>query len=557
MNINDFEKHINKTILDRGYGYYIDGNITETCNCTDNEYIFEVEGTEDYQVIVNIDDNGEILCSSCDCPYDFGPICKHEVATYFKLYEILNSNNIEKNLIKEEVTFPDIKKVLNTLSKEELMNIILDITKKDATLRNSIIVRYSKEDDINELKKCKNLIDSIVKKYIAREGFIPYRETYYFVNEMETLLEKANHTDNIILAIDIAFLLLNEAIEAFQYADDSNGDIGGLVLEVIESIGEIIGSNKNLDINLREKLFNKLIEESENKIFYGWEEYKIDILRMCTEFADVEKLRNKLRSKIECMIDKKGNNDYTKYTNENMLLILFDIINLYGTEEEVDQFIKSNLSFTSFRELLINKYIKERNYPKVIELALGGEKQDIKYAGLLTKWKEIRYTAYKELSMKAEQKKLAKELLLDGNFLYYRELKELTAEDKGMFYNRLKQELKNCNGWQQRNIYLKLIEEENDLDEIMEFVRKNPETIETYANRLIDKFENETIKIYKIYIKSEARYSSNRKEYQTVCSIIKRYKKIAGKKNQQEIINELSVLYKRRSAFIDELSKIK
>lgn len=374
MNINDFQKHINKTILDRGYGYYIDGNIKETYNCTDNEYIFEVEGTEEYQVIVKIDDNGEILCSSCDCPYDFGPICKHEVAAYFKLDEILNSKDNKKSVTKEVVTSPEIKKVLNTLSKEELMNIILDITKKDATLRNSIIVKYSKEDDINELKKCKNLIDSIAKKYIAREGFISYRETYYFVDEMETLLEKVNHTDNIILAIDIAFLLLNEAIEAFQYADDSNGDIGGLVLEVLESIGEIIGSNKNLDINLREKLFNKLMEESENKIFYGWEEYKIDILRICTEFADVEKLRNKLRSKIECMIDKKGNNDYIKYINEEMHLILFDIINLYGTEEEVDQFIKSNLGFTSFRELFINKYIKEKNYPKSNRTGFRGRK---------------------------------------------------------------------------------------------------------------------------------------------------------------------------------------
>lgn len=159
--------------------------------------------------------------------------------------------------------------------------------------------------------------------------------------------------------------------------------------------------------------------------------------------------------------------------------------------------------------------------------------------------------------MKAEQKKLAKKLLLDGDFKYYRELKELTTEDKEVFYNRLKQELKNSYGWQQRNIYLKIIEEEKDLDEIMEFVRKDPEAIETYANMLVDKFENEVIEIYKKYIKSVASHSSNRKDYQRVCSIIKRYKKIAGKKNQQEMINELSVLYKRRPAFIDEISKIK
>ncbi|EPY2278994.1 SWIM zinc finger family protein [Clostridium sporogenes] len=557
MNINDFEKYTNNTILDRGYFYYIDGNIMDIYNHGANEYIFEVQGSEDYQVIVKIDEKGEILYSSCDCPYDFGPICKHEVEAYFKLFEILNSKDNEKGVIKEVVILPDIREVLSALSKEELMNIIVDITKKDETLRNGIIVRYSKGDDIEELKKCKNLIDSIVKKYIAREGFIPYRETYYFVEEMETLLEKVTDTDNIILALDIALLLLNETIEAFQYADDSNGDIGGLVLETIENIGEIIGNNKNLDINSREKLFNKLIEESENKIFYEWEEYKIYILRICTEFADVEKFRNKLRSKIEYMIDKNTNNNHRKYTNENMLLILFDIINLYGTKEEADQFIKNNLSFTSFRELFINKYIKEKNYTKVIELALEGEKQDIQYGGLLTKWKEIRYIAYKELSMKEEQQKLARELLLDGNFLYYRELKKLTTEDKEAFYNRLKQELKNFRGWQQRNIYLKVIEEENDLDEIMKFVRKNPEDIETYANMLVDKFKYEVIEVYKKYIKLEASCSSNRKGYQRVCEIIKRYEKIAGKENQQEMINELSVFNRRRPAFIDELSKVK
>jgi len=35
-----FENHINKTILDRGYDYYNEGNIIETYNQGDNEYIF-------------------------------------------------------------------------------------------------------------------------------------------------------------------------------------------------------------------------------------------------------------------------------------------------------------------------------------------------------------------------------------------------------------------------------------------------------------------------------------------------------------------------------------
>lgn len=82
MNLNNFESHIDKKILDRGYNYYIEGNIMDTSASGDNEYIFEIEGSEDYQVVVKIDNKGEILYSECDCPYDFGDICKHEVAAY-------------------------------------------------------------------------------------------------------------------------------------------------------------------------------------------------------------------------------------------------------------------------------------------------------------------------------------------------------------------------------------------------------------------------------------------------------------------------------------------
>lgn len=94
--------------------------------------------------------------------------------------------------------------------------------------------------------------------------------------------------------------------------------------------------------------------------------------------------------------------------------------------------MKDNLKFSSFRELFINKYIKEKKYEKVIELALEGERQDKRFHGLILKWKQIRYSAYKELSLKDDQRNLAKELLLQGKFEYYKELKEL-AENKISF----------------------------------------------------------------------------------------------------------------------------
>lgn len=565
MNINNFKEYIDKTILKRGYDYYTDGNILDTCNEGDNTYTFEVQGSEDYQVVVQLEDNGEIIYSECNCPYDFGPICKHEVAAYFELAEHISKviNNRDENIAinnekikKKKAKEPEIKEVLSNLSKEKLIDIILDITQKDRTLKNSLIVRYSKGNSEQELKKCKKLIDSIVRKYLGREGFISYREAGYFVSDMEELLEKIRETEDIILALDIAFLVIDEGIEAFQYADDSDGDVGYLVSETIDLIGEVIGYNEDTDINIKEELFEKLLSKSESKIFDEWTDYRIDMLGLCAAVATTESLRDKLKIKLNYLIDKNSNNEYMKYSNESMLHILFNMVNKYGTKEEAEQFIKDNLKFSSFRELFINKYLKEKNYEKVIELALEGEEQDKRFAGLILKWQQIRYLAYKELSLKDNQRNLAKELLFQGKFEYYKELKEL-AEDKISFYNNLIQELKANEYWQSKSMFLQIILEEKDLDEIMTYVRENPTSIDSYAEILMDKFKDEVIEIYKKYIKFEASRATNRSHYKNVCEIIKKYKKVAGKQSQTPIINELIALYRKKPAFLDELSRIK
>lgn len=56
---------------------------------------------------------------------------------------------------------------------------------------------------------------------------------------------------------------------------------------------------------------------------------------------------------------------------------------------------------------------------------------------------------------------------------------------------------------------------------------------------------------------SVASTSSNRRAYQGVYHKIKRYKKIAGKEKQEELINELMELYRKRPAFIEELERIR
>lgn len=68
---------------------------------------------------------------------------------------------------------------------------------------------------------------------------------------------------------------------------------------------------------------------------------------------------------------------------------------VYGTDAEAMQFEEDNSAYASFRKLLIERANKEKNFEKVIVLALDGEKSDKGYAGRVSNWKEIRYDAYK------------------------------------------------------------------------------------------------------------------------------------------------------------------
>lgn len=302
-----------------------------------------------------------------------------------------------------------------------------------------------------------------------------------------------------------------------------------------------------------------MLRQSDSPAFTGWEEYSAGLLGMCADFADVETLRNTLQAKIDEKIRLYANQSNREYESEALLRIWLGVVREYGKAEEAERLIADNLRYSSFREALIDRYKQENNYDRVVELALEGERQDMSLPGLVTKWQEIRYSAYRTLQRKEEQMELAERLLVGGIFEYYSELQRLVGEDREReaLYERLKRKLKQGSGWSARSVYLKLIAEADDQDEMMDYVKNNPEAIEGYAGRLAGKFAEEIDAIYRNHIRRNARSATNRKSYRTVCGMLSRYGKIAGNAGLVGLIGELRGLYGNKSAFMDELNQVK
>lgn len=115
--LNNFQHQIVK----RGENYYKSGNVIQVIK-NKNFFIAKVEGTNYYEVKINIDNDSKTLSCNCTCPCEF--LCKHEYAV---LLAIKNKKYIEKEL-KEEI-------VKNNISLNELIQNIPATELKDYILK--------------------------------------------------------------------------------------------------------------------------------------------------------------------------------------------------------------------------------------------------------------------------------------------------------------------------------------------------------------------------------------------------------------------------------------
>ncbi|MFC5604300.1 SWIM zinc finger family protein [Sporosarcina koreensis] len=545
MNLYDFEEAVSSTIVDRGFEYYEAGFVAELARVGNRRYTAVVKGADMYEIAVELDEEGNILSSYCDCPYIMGMVCKHEVAVYYELIDRLKDEDFPK-----EASELDLKVILENLSKEKLVDILIDLAENDPVLHNGLLFNYSVYDDVKwEIDRCKRLVDAIIEKYSGRDGFITYKNVGDFTEELTGVLHKTERLNDPLISFEIARMLLSEGMKAFQYADDSNGDIGYLIDVTIKKMSAI--AHETLEWNEQTELLDKLIHLSKSDIFEGWDDFRIDVLAICMEFAGNEQMRKRLMNELETMIEDSSANDYGRYANERIHNLMYDIIESYGTTEEARQFLQENLNYPTFRKRLMQYEMKAGNFENVLALASEGERLDKDYRGLVARWKKWRYKAYRHLKSIEEQMKIGRELLIEGEFEFYWELKDLVSEKKA-FYEEMKQELAVKN----KLMFVKLIEAENDVDSILEYVRENPSLVEHYWKYLVGSHKEEAIRLFEYKVKVAAENSFNRKEYIQVCQLLKRFGKLAGREVQMKVAGELEQTYKNRPAFLDELAKL-
>lgn len=138
MNLKTFESEVEGKIVERGKDYYRDGDVKRLEKVSENEFSATVFGTEKYSVYIKLNDDA-IVEHECDCPYDFGDVCKHKVAVF---YQIRNGNFSDSS--------DKLNALLINLHESALRKYVSNLLKKDTKFRREFLREFDEdfeEDD--------------------------------------------------------------------------------------------------------------------------------------------------------------------------------------------------------------------------------------------------------------------------------------------------------------------------------------------------------------------------------------------------------------------------
>ncbi|WP_391206661.1 SWIM zinc finger family protein [Psychrobacillus sp. L4] len=553
MNINTFENQFHKTILKRGYDYYIDGHVEDIVQIDAHNWQAEVDGTSIYVVDVRIHANGDILYADCDCPYDGD--CKHIVAVLYEIRDQQQTAQIQLSSPLKKKNKPTFQQLLQSQTKEQLVVLLTKVGKNHPAFMKELEMLLIKPDD--SLKAAEQVIlHHIDIAQDRRSSFIPWNQTSKALKGIETIHEQiGEHIENnkYLLAVQLSLLCFHHAFEAFQHSDDSSGDFGYSLDESLAFMEQAILEGVDVwDKEQYETVYELIMQEAINTELDGWSEYRIPLIQTCIPLCQDDTIEKKYVDFLQSLV-RKGDNWSTEYMNRQLKDLHFKLIASKYSKEDVEKFLEQNIEDASMRERVILSAIERNDYTKVLQLSQEGQRLDHDSPGIVNKWKHYTFTAYKELDSKDEMYELALQLVREGDYNYYGEFKSLhTTQQWPAALEQLLDALKKARS----RLYAKLIVEEQQTERILDYCKEYPALIEQYYHYIKEQYYEEVCSLFINIIRASAARASDRKRYQEVCRTIETMQDASYELEAKQLIIDLLQTYPKRRAFVDELGKL-
>ena len=549
-----FQEHI----LARGEAYYFEGAVLEL-HKTEHGYHAVVEGTEDYEVDIEME-GGRVCEMYCSCPYaENGNNCKHMAAV---LFEIEEQN--EEDILAEG-TCPDdqekeVEEIIERISEEELRSFVKGIAAQDSEIRNILMTRYAVKIDEKQMERLKQGVDQLVWEYGDRSGYIDYRNALDFCWALENYLE--DKVDTLIerKCYGQAFALTNYVFQTIGNIDIDDSDGG-------------TSQVANVCYDKWKKILENCSEEEKNEMF-SWfmshlscdyvvdymEDYMEDFLTH--EFQNremLEKMLKDLDERIEMQTSSTdcGSTWSARYGYENNIIKRLELMERLGfSAEEIREYRRQHWRFSVVRELEIQENLNNGNLDEAIRILQESKILDKEYPGLIARYSEHLISIYETQPDKEVYKK---ELLYyvfecpQNNLVHIYKLKKVCTDKEWDGYRE--KILKSPKNY---NILYPFMEKEGMYEPMLECLKKETfiYNLDRYEKVLKEKFPEQVRDIYISYLRHEAERASNRNRYRELMKYLKKIRRYPrGKEKASEIAKNWRAVYYRRTAMMDEMQK--
>lgn len=532
--MKNWKKLFSKTILDRGYGYYLEGAV-EDISKEDDAITATVSGTELYTVDIYLD-NGEIYDMDCDCPYaENGNNCKHMAAV---LYELEDIGSAEKPAVTENIT-----DIVNAADEAAVRAFLAEILENDEKLKQRFVLKVSKQK--SSLNHYKKLIDATVYEHEDDWGFIDYDEAVDFYEDMEAfsddiriMIDNGQYRD----AYELSFYICQEVADIDT---DDDGEITMLIGDYSSFWTEIAEKMSTQD---KDWLFDQVMLEyelSENA-------FLDDILEA---FITKQFCEERFRDRVTDFINTEINTaEHDSYQRSFALRRMADYLNDTGTDfDETEKFCREHWEDIHMREWLASQLTQRNELLKAIEIYEECISSEVRRPGSEKGYREELLRLYR----KTGNTKKTMEMLWDlacksKSFEYYNELKSQYSEEEWI---RKREDV-----FPFFDVYgqARLLCEEKLYDRLWELLKDaDLYIVLNYEDVLLPKYSAEILRKYGAYLNYISMQASGRKAYQEWVQLLKRMKKIEGGRELAErIAEDWRIKYKNRSAMMDELKNL-
>jgi uncharacterized Zn finger protein len=558
MNLNNFHKHVSQKIYERGEDYYENNMVDNVEHDYPDTWTAEVEGSDLYTVEIKMNSD-EIVSWDCDCPYDYGDICKHVVAVL--LYIKDNKKNHPATI--EISTLPhqeQLNEILKHTNQKELTSFLSQYADKHPDFYQAL------QSNLHPQKKKNISVDyarEVQKCFNARGSYDRYGHSHdmeAICCKLDKYIEKAKSLIKLNCqeeALTILLHIIKKIGDSYEEYEDYDGDLACVCQEASEIIEGMVKSD--LPDNLLETLLDEISQLIKNDNYDNYDLADLDQLL----FSISIKTSNFERG-IQ-IVDEALRNEPDSFRACSLVMSKIELLENAGKKEEIEKIISHYLYLPEIRKIKLKELISEKQYEKALALIVEGINIADKkgHPGTVSDWKEEKLSVYQLMDNKEKIIAVAEDLFINGreSMKFYHVLKTVIPSEEWANYLDdflLKSGKQKIIGG---HVLAKIYIEEGYWEKLMDYVEKNIQlgkycSLGEYESYLKSRYPERMLTFYRSQIINYAAKNMGRDHYKYIADILKNMKRYPG---GVEVVDSLFAhfksIYSNRPAMMEELGK--